>query len=713
MLFLRDGRCVRPLCYKIDLNEVKPFMNPFLNIPTYPDFPKMTPELAKEAFLQLLPKATKKIEALEKNHSLTWEGLLYPLYETLQPLNKAWEILSHLLSVSNTEAWRQVQQELQPQIVAFSLRVGQSEHFYRSFCALRDADAKTPSLSRVQRRILEQAIQEAKLAGVGLPPEKQGRFNALKTEIAQLGTTFRNNDLDATKAFSLILRTPEEIAGLPADLLAATQTTLEDNVKAWKITLETAVYIPFMMHSQNRNAREKLYRAFITQATSGPSDNTPILEKILSLRRELANVLDFPCYAALSISTKSAKTVAAVDDLIEKLHHAAYPQGLKEMETLQAFATKKGFLAVTDPATPTKLQPWDIPFHAERLREESYSFSEEELSKYFPYPNVLNGLFNVASRLFGIRIVDATGEVPVWHPDVKFYHALDADGTCLASFYSDPYSRPETKSSGAWANAFCTRRRKPDGTFEKPLALMVCNQTKPVGDKPPLMRFTEVKTLFHEFGHVLQHLLTTVDEPEASGLNGIEWDAVEIASQFMENWCYNKATLTAMSCHVDTGLPLPDDLYQRLRSAQYYRTATALLRQLTLAATDMNLYARYPNQEWKSAHDVHFSSLKKYSPTPFLPEDRNLCSFSHIFSGGYAAGYYSYKWSEVMSADAFGAFEEAGLENEVALQKTGKRFRDTFLALGGGTHPLEVFQQFRGRAPTIQALLRNTGLAHD
>jgi len=689
-------------------------MNPFLNIPTYPDFPKMTPELAREAFQQLMPEIRQKIDALEKDHPLTWEGFMQPLHEIMLPLNKAWEILSHFLSVCNNDAWRKVQQELQPQIIALSLRVGQSERLYRSYCALREANANKPSLTPVRRRILDQVIKDAKLAGVGLPPEKQARFNALQTDIAQLGTTFRNNDLDATKAFSLILKTPEEIAGLPRTLLAATETTLEGNVKAWKITLEGAVYLPFMMHSQNRTAREKLYRAFITQASSGPADNTPVLEKILSLRRELANILDFPTYADMSISSKSAKTVAAVDDLIEKLYQAAYPQGRKEMEALQAFADKKGFIAATTGSgNDRKLQPWDIHFHAERLREENYDLNEEELSKFFPYPNVLNGLFALTERLFGIRIVDATGEVPVWHPDVKFYHALNADGTRIASFYSDPYTRPETKNSGAWANAFATRRKKPDGTLELPLALMVCNQSKPVGGKPTLMRFTEIKTLFHEFGHVLQHLLTTVDDPEASGLNGIEWDAVEIASQFMENWCYNKATLTAMSCHVEVGLPLPEDLYQRLRSAQYYRAATTLLRQLNLAATDINLYVRYPKPEWKCAHDVHFFSLKKYSPTPFLPEDRNLCSFSHIFSGGYAAGYYSYKWSEVMSADAFGAFEEAGLEDEVAIQKTGKRYKDTFLALGGGTHPLEVFQQFRGRAPTIHALLRNTGLAHD
>jgi len=686
-------------------------MNPFLNIPTYPDFPKMTPELAREAFQQLLPEVQQKIDALEKEHPLTWEGLMQPLYESLLPLNKAWEILSHLLSVCNNDGWRKVQQELQPKIIALSLRVGQSERLYRSYCVLRDADVKQPALTPVRRRILDQVIQEAKLAGVGLPPEKQSRFNALKTEIAQLGTTFQNNDLDATKAFSLILKTPEETAGLPADLLAATATTLEGNVKVWKITLETAVYIPFMMHSKNRPAREKLYRAFITQATSGNSDNTPVLEKILALRRELAKIIDFPTYADLSLSTKSAKTVSAVDDLIEKLYQAAYPQGLKEMDALQAFADKKGLLAPVDNPVARKLQPWDILFYAERLREESYALSEEELSKYFPYPMVLKGLFALTERLFGIRIVDATGEVPVWHPDVKFYHALNADGTCIARFYSDPYTRPETKRSGAWANAFATRRKKPDGSLELPLALMVCNQSKPVDNKPTLMRFTEVKTLFHEFGHVLQHLLTTVDDPEASGLNGIEWDAVEIASQFMENWCYNKATLTAMSSHVETGLPLPEELYQRLRTAQYYRTATALLRQINLAATDMNLHARYPKPEWTSAHEVHFASLKKYSPTPYLPEDRNLCSFSHIFAGGYAAGYYSYKWSEVMSADAFGAFEEAGLDDEVAVQRIGKRYRDTILALGGGTHPLIVFKQFRGRAPTIHALLRHAGLA--
>lgn len=681
-------------------------MNPFIQIPYYPDFDKMTPELAREAFQQLLPEAKRLVTQLEQSHEPTWRGLAQPLYEACQPLTHAWGLLCHLLSVVNSDAWRNVQKELQPEMVAFSLRVGQSPLFYRSFCELQGADAKSAFLTRIQRRILEKTIQGATQAGVGLPPEKQVRFNALQTEIAQLATTFRNNVLDATKAFSLTLTHPDELAGLPADLLTATVRKAEGHPDAWRITLEASVYVPFMMHSKNGDAREKLYRAFITRASAGSIDNTPILERLLTLKRELANLLDYPTYADLSLSTKSAKHVSAVDDLIEKLYAAAYPQGVKEMKDLHAFART---LPTTAGALPC-LNPWDVAFYAERLRESKYAYSDEELSQYFPYPKVLEGLFALVHRLFDIRIVDASGHVPVWHPDVKFYNVLDSNGACIAGIYSDPYSRPETKSGGAWANDFRTRRLMSDGTLQRPLALMVCNQSKPVGEKPPLMRFSEVRTLFHEFGHVLQHILTTVDEPEASGLNNIEWDAVEIASQFLENWCYYRATLTAMTSHIDTGMSLPNDLYKRMLAAQHFRSATTIMRQVTFAATDMNLYARYPSTLWKNAHEVNQACIQKYSPTPSLPEDRFLCAFSHIFGGGYSAGYYSYKWSEVMSADAFAAFEEVGLENESAIQKQGKHFRDTFLALGGGTDPMTVFQQFRGRPPNIDALLRHAGL---
>lgn len=673
----------------------------------------MTPELARVAFQQLLPEAKRRVDELEQTHEPTWQGLVQPLYEACYPLTHAWGLLCHLLSVVNNDAWRTVQKELQPEMVAFSQRVGQSPLFYRSFCTLQESDIRNSFLTRVQRRILEKTIQGATHAGVGLPPEKQARFNAIQADIAQLATTFRNNVLDATKAFTLTLKRADELAGLPSDLLAATAIKTEDNQDAWKITLEASVYVPFMMHSRNRDAREKLYRASTTRASTGSIDNTPILERLLVLKHELANLLDYPTYADLSLSTKSAKTVSAVDDLIEKLYNAAYPQSTKELADLSAFAITLLELTGFEHAMPlTPLMPWDIAFYAERLRESNFDYSDEELSQYFPYPKVLDGLFALAHRLFGIRIVEASVQVPVWHPDVTFYSVLDADGTCIAGIYSDPYSRPETKSGGAWANDFRTRHLMSDGTLQCPLALMVCNQSKPLGEKPPFMRFSEVRTLFHEFGHVLQHILTTVDEPEASGLNNIEWDAVEIASQFMENWCYDRATLKTMTRHIDTGLPLPDDLYTRMLAAQHFRAATAIMRQVSFAATDMTLYARYPHATGASAHEVNQACTQKYSPTPVLPEDRFLCAFSHIFGGGYAAGYYSYKWSEVMSADAFAAFEEVGLENETAIQKQGKRFRDTFLALGGGTDPMEVFQLFRGRPPTIDALLRHAGLKH-
>jgi len=687
-------------------------MNPFIQIPYYPAFDQMTPENAKAAFQRLLPEARAAVDALEQNPAPTWGGLMTALYDACHPLYDAWGLLNHLLSVVNSATWREAQESIQPEIVAFSLRVGQSKVFYRGFCALRDADRATPCLTDTQRRILSKTLHEAEQAGVGLPDGQQARFNTIQAELAQHATAFRNNLLDATKAFALTLDTPDAVAGLPEPLLAVTaqqsaaaenRTACDPHQGPWRITLDAAVYVPFMMHSANRPARETLYRAFVTRASSGALDNTPLLERMLALKREMANLLGYSTYADLSLSNKTARTVAAVDDLIAQLAAAAHDAGQREMTALTAFAQANGF-------GEDALQPWDIAFWAERQREKDYDYSETELSQYLPYPRVLDGLFSLAQRLFGIRIVPADGTAPVWHPDVKFYRVLDADGTPLAGVYSDPYSRPATKSGGAWMNEFRTRRLHPDGSTQLPLALMACNQTVPVGDTPPLMRFDEVRTLFHEFGHVLQHILTTVNDPEASGVNGIEWDAIEIASQFMENWCYDRATLNSMSRHVETGEPIPDTLFDRLIAAKNFRSATTLLRQVLFASTDITLYARYPRPEWQDADAVKRHCASRYSPLPMLPEDRFLCSFSHIFGGGYAAGYYSYKWSEVMSADAFAAFEEAGLDDEPAIRATGRRFRDTILALGGSRDPMDIFQRFRHRPPSIQSLLRHAGL---
>ncbi len=701
--------------------------SPFYHIPYYPAFDQMTPENAEPASRLMLDESRSAVDALEASATPTWEGLVKPLHDACHPLFDTWGLLSHMLSVMNSDAWRRVHETLQPDIVTFSLRVGQSRIFYDGFRALQAADKASPCLTPVQRRILGKTILGVEQAGVGLPPEQQARFNAIQMELARLSTTFRNNVLDATKAYSLTLSTPEDVAGLPPALLAVAAQAARQSLALqrsaaplegecpheppqsldngpWRITLDTAVYLPFMMHSRNRSARERLYRASATRASSGATDNTPLIEQSLALRRELAGLLGYATFADLSLSTKTAKTVAAVDGLISQLAEASHAPGQQEAAELLAFARSNGFEENT-------LQPWDIAFWAERQRENLYDYSDEELSRYFLFPRVLEGLFKLAERLFGITITQADGEAPVWHPDVSFFRVADADGTPRACFFIDPYSRPETKGGGAWMNDFRTRERLGDGTVKLPMALLVCNQSVPVGSEPPVMRFQEVNTLFHEFGHALQHMLTTVEEPDASGVNGIEWDAIEIASQFMENWCYDRATLKGLSRHAATGEVLPDALFDRLVAAKNHRAATAMLRQLFFAATDMDLYARYPRPGWPDADAVKRLNAAKYSPVPLLPEDRFLCSFSHIFGGGYAAGYYSYKWSEVLSADAFAAFEEAGLDDDQTVRATGRRFRDTLLALGGGTDPAEVFRLFRGRAPSIAPLLRHFGLS--
>ncbi|MDD3544868.1 MAG: M3 family metallopeptidase [Kiritimatiellae bacterium] len=688
-------------------------MSPFHKIPYYPRFDLMTPENAAESLPSIILEARAAVDALERDAAPSWAGLMRPLYDVCQPVYDAWTMLCHMLSVMNSDGWRKAHDKLQPDIVAFDLRVNQSLAFYEGYLAIQEEDRKNPSLSPVRRRILKRVIMNAELTGVGLAPAERSRFNAIQNELAGLAADFRNNLLDATKAFSLLLTEPEQVEGLPQSLLAVTEMSARQEGLAqgrpsgagpWKITLDTAVYLPFMRHCRNRNVREQLYRAHIARASTAPCDNTALTERIIALRRELASLLGYSSFADLSLSEKCAKKVHAVDELISDLAVASRAAGEREIAALNEFARSSGFGV-------DGLRPWDIPFWTERQREALYSYSEEELSSYFPFPRVLQGMFSLAENLFGIVIKAADGEAPVWHPDVRFFRVGDRDGAPLACFYLDPYSRPATKSGGAWMNAFRTRDRTPDNRLLLPMAVLVCNQSVPVDGRPPIMRFHEITTLFHEFGHALQHMLTTVEDPQVSGVNGIEWDAVEIASQFMENWCYDRATLRLLSRHVETGATLPDTLFRKLIAAKNHFAANNMLRQLFLAATDMDLYARYPRPEWPDADTVKRCNAAAFLPPGLLlPEDRFLCSFSHIFAGAYAAGYYSYKWSEVYSAEAFAAFEEAGLENETAVSDIGKRFRSTLLALGGGTDPSDVFKMFRNKAPTTDALLRHSGL---
>ena len=661
-------------------------MNPFYPVAAFPDFPAMTPAAAEEALPKLLADAKAAVDALERDAPPTWDGFVRALDDATRPLYRAWRVVTHFLSVLNGEAWRKLQTRFQPEIVAFSLRVGQSRRFY-------ELAKKTPADTPVRRRILDKMIQEAELSGVALSGECQKRFNEIESELAKLSSDFRDHVLDATKAFSLMLTRPAEVEGLPAPLKAAMAGGVDPAKGPWKASIEEAVYYPFMKHSRNRPVREALMRARCTRASAGANDNTPIIDRILALRQERAKMLGFASYADLSLAEKCAPSTAAVHAMIDELAAAAKPVKAREDAALAAFAQ-------------TALEPWDRSFWSERQREKLYSYSEEELMQYFNLPEVLKGLFGLAERLFDVTVEERPGAAPVWHPDVRFFRVKEG-GKTIAHFYLDPYSRPETKRGGAWAHSFSTREVRTDGTTVLPLALIVCNFSRPDAKGRALMRFSEVETLFHEFGHALQHMLTRVDDAGASGLGLIDWDAVEVASQFMENWCVDPKTVRAFARHVETGQPIPEKLLARVRAARNYRAANSMLGQLSLATVDMLLheggFAGTPN-------DVKNRVFNDLTPGTTVPGDRFLNSFSHIFAGGYGAGYYGYKWSEVMSADCFGAFEEAGLDDEEAVRRVGRRYRDTLLALGGGTDPMEVFRLFRGRAPQVKALLRQSGL---
>jgi oligopeptidase A len=687
-----------------------------------PAFEAITPDQVDRHIPELLAQLEAELDRIERmlaaatasGAPLHWDEVMDPIHRLGERLRWSWGVVGHLNGVCNSPALREAHARQQAAVVSFGNRAGQSTPIYR---ALRTLD-RQGGLDGSQQRILAAELRDMELRGVGLEGPEQEAFNATSKELAELSTRFGNQVLDATNRWSLRLTSSEEVEGLPASLLdqlaeAARQAAeLEADREAtaergpWRMGLDAPRYLPFLQYGRRRDLREQVYKAHVGRASGEGLDNAPLIERILTLRQEQARRLGYANWAEVSLASKMAGSEAEVERLLEDLRSAAYPAAVQELEALRACAERHGA------AEGRGLQPWDVSYWAEVLRQEAFDLDSEALRPWFPLPRVLDGLFGLCDRLFGIQIDAADGEAPVWHPDVRFFRVNDADtGEALAAFYLDPYSRPGSKRGGAWMDECLVRSVRPDGTPVLPVAYLVCNQSPPVGDTPSLMTFQEVETLFHEFGHGLHHMLTTVERPQAAGINNVEWDAVELPSQFMENWCYDRATLMGMAHHWQTGEPLPEAEFAKLLAARTFMGGAATLRQVHFALTDLKLHSQWQPGCGKSPEELSREIAVNTTVLAPIEEDALLCSFGHIFAGGYSAGYYSYKWAEVLSADAFSAFEEAGLENEEAIRATGRRFRETVLSQGGSRHPSELFEAFRGREPSPDALIRHTGLA--
>jgi oligopeptidase A len=678
--------------------------NPLLEQRGLPLFDSIEAKHVKPAISSALESLEEQFDELESTLSAKSSPEYTDVVEAMEvieaPIEYSWGVVGHLMGVK-------------AEVIKTTTKLSQSAAVYS---ALEAVAAKASALDEAQKRIVDSSLKSMRLSGVALEGEAKETFNKNRMELADLSTKFSNNVLDATKAFELVLTDASDVDGLPqsALALAASRAAEGGEVEAtaeagpWKLGLDMPSYLPAMKFIKNRGVREKLYRAFVTRAGE---ENEPLIRKILTLRAEQARILGFDTYAEVSLERKMATSVEAVDELSEMLLDKAMPAAKRELEELTEFAVAGGF-------GESELALWDVPFWSERQSEEVFGFEEEELRPYFALPNVLDGLFALCKKLFGVDIVaGAAGSdgAPVWHPDVHFFSVNDEKtGERLASFYLDPYARPENKRGGAWMGVCIGKSRTMD---RLPVAYLTCNGSPPVAGKPSLMTFSEVTTLFHETGHGLQHMLTQVPHKPAAGIENVEWDAVELPSQFMENFCYDEGTIygSGLARHYETGEALPRELFEKLCAQKTYQAGMMMVRQCYFGALDMALHHRYDPSAEQSPFDFQQEMVGtgRYTVMAPLPEDRFLCGFSHIFAGGYSAGYYSYKWAEVLSADAFAAFEEVGLENDDAVREVGRRFRDTVLSLGGGTHPSEVFRLFRGRDPSPEPLLRHSGLTPD
>ncbi len=669
--------------------------NPLLNIDSLPAFDRITAAHARPALEQVLAENRERLAALIAQPAPTFASLVIPVEELSYRLSRVWSPIGHLNAVANSAEMREAYNQCVPLLTEYSSELGQNSALQAAYARVLENEADT--LDDEQRRVLQNALRDFRLAGVDLPAGKQTRYREVAQRLAQLGTKFAENVLDAGRAYTRHVTNGAMLAGLPPNTIdRAAADAREANQPGWLFKLDQPTYVTIMASAENEQLRRDIYEAWVTRASDmGPSagrfDNQHIIAQILPLRHELSQLLGFKNYADYALATRMAKSSKQVLGFLEDLARRCMPAARQEYSDLEEFAGRK-------------LNAWDMAYYGERLQESRFKVSQEALRPYFPLPKVLQGLFELVQRLYGVGVRERA-EVSVWHPSVRFYDLLDPQGRVVAGFFLDPYSRSE-KRSGAWMDECVIAKSLPSGTAI-PVAQLVCNFTAPVGAAPSLLTHDEVTTLFHEFGHGLHHMLTRVAYPSIAGINGVAWDAVELPSQFMENFVWRAEVLPLISAHVDTGEPLPVDMLQRLLGTRTFNAALDTLRQIELASFDFELHANFDPAEGAQVAATLDRVRKRVAVVPAAPFNRMPASFAHIFAGGYAAGYYSYKWAEVLAADAFEAFEEAGVFDAA----TAARFRESILARGGSIDAMDAFVRFRGRQPDVRPLLKQTGIA--
>jgi oligopeptidase A len=676
-------------------------MNPLLDTTALPRFAEIKPEHVTPAVDQVLAENRALIvRLLEDGAQPDWDNLMRPLEDANERLSRVWGPIGHLNAVMNSPALREVYNANLPKVTQYFAELGQNLELFNKVKALR-ASPVFETLSAARKRIVENDLRDFRLGGAELADAQKTRFLAIQEEHSSLSSRFSDNLLDATNAFERLVASEADLSGLPEDALHAARDAAEAAGKpGWLFTLKAPSYLPLMQFADNRALREEMYRAYSTRAAEFGKpelDNTPLMAQLLRLRAEEAALLDFGNAAELSLATKMAETPQQVLNFLRELAQRARPFGEKDLAELRNFSRNELGLA--------ELNAWDVAYASEKLRERRYAFSEQEVKQYFPEDAVLAGMFRVTETLFGVSLRASTA--PVWHETVRFFDILDRDGKLVGQFYLDLYARA-SKRGGAWMDDAVTRRRK-DGGIQTPVAYLNCNFSAPVGGKPAVFTHDEVITLFHEFGHGLHHLLTKVEDLAVSGINGVEWDAVELPSQFMENFCWEWSVLLGMTRHVDSGATLPRELFDKMLAAKNFQSGLATLRQIEFALFDMRLHSDFDPNADKTVLEL-LNEVRQEVAVLIPPAfNRFPNSFSHIFAGGYSAGYYSYKWAEVLSADAYSLFEEMGVLNPEA----GARFRREVLSAGGHRPAMQSFVAFRGREPRIDALLRHNGLVDE